>query len=318
MPLPHRSAPHRAASHRPTPHRATAHRSALRPTIASISLGLAALGCGAGTPLLHPVHPLPAKHFSATAGLSQHFVFGGARDAFDRADAIGADPNGISPAEEPALLEGAVVQALSTPELAPFVAGRAGLPGDNEMGVSYTGRRVRVDVRHAFLFSPKLALSLGGGISGLVPNVGADQPRAPGPRVVDNSSTGTIGGLDTGSVTGFGLDIPLLIGWRSQPDVVHLWAGARAFFEHAAADFVLRVDPNAEQDAVAEASAQRYGVGGLVGLAVGVEPIWVAAEIAANTERLEADVTAPNAGPLDLSVRGVTLAPAAALIVEWK
>jgi hypothetical protein len=97
-----------------------------------------------------------------------------------------------------------------SPGVAPWGAARVGIVGSNEAGLTYTGRSVRVDARHAFALG-KAALSIGLGASAIVPNA----PKGENP-------TGVWGG---------GGDIPVLIGVRTSSDIFAFWFGPRAGFE---------------------------------------------------------------------------------------
>lgn len=155
--------------------------------LASAALGL--LGCGAGAPLLHPAHVLHAGEVSAGAGLSGELVV-----------SSGSDPSGR------------LTQLAAASGIAPWVAGRFGLAGDNEAGLTYTGRSVRLDVRHAFpLGTAALSVGLGGSLI-----------------IADRGDAGATHGV---GVFGGGLDVPVLFGVHSKSDLYAFWVGPRGGFE---------------------------------------------------------------------------------------
>ena len=57
------------------------------------------------------------------------------------------------------------MDALLGPGISPWVSARVGLPHANEAGLTYTGRSLRLDGRHAFSLGGAWALSLGLGAS---------------------------------------------------------------------------------------------------------------------------------------------------------
>lgn len=281
----------------------------------SASLGIACAGCGAGSPLLHPAHPLPEGQFGASIGASTHFAPGDAQDAIDETSVMLASN---APVDEESLAAGAMSQVLSTPGLAPFLAVRFGITGDNEAGLSYTGRRARVDLRHAFVFG-QLALSAGAGVTGIMPNVGADPPTDPCedpevcPDPIVNDSYSEIPGLDSGSVSGWGVDMPLLFGWRSKPALFALWVGARARYESLSADlrFLLPEGPR-----TARGTGSRMSLGGVFGVSVGVKPVTAALEFSPAFERLEGDLQMVD-GTVGARLEGFSYSPAFSLTYTY-
>ncbi len=276
-------------------------------------LALATSACGAGAPLLHPVHPLEKGAIAASAGASAHFA---PRDA-ERAITTASDlPVDARDDDGQALVEGAIAQALSTPGLAPWLNLRVGLGGDREGGISYTGRRARGDWRQAFVFE-QTAFSVGAGITGLMPDIGADPPTEPCdqpdhcPDPIVNDDRSQIPGLDTGSISGWGLDVPLLFGWRSQPALFSLWTGVRARFEDMSGEF--RFD-TAQGARTGRASGTRVVFQGVFGLAVGIKPIWALFEFSPAFERLSGDVNL-DGSVVGAELEGFSFSPALALRV---
>ena len=76
------------------------------------------------------------------------------------------------------------------------------------------------------------------------------------------------------AAVGFGFDVPVIVGWRSTASVVQVWAGGRGGVERSAAGIALTDGTDA-----ATLTATRWYGGGLVGFAVGLQPLWVAFEL---------------------------------------
>jgi hypothetical protein len=283
--------------------------SPLRPA-ASPLVALTALltGCAGGAPLLYPAHTLPPNKVSFAAGTSGHFGLGGLATAADALDAAAATPGGAdSDAEQHAFVQGALAKFAVAPGVAPFVAARAGLGDQNEAGLTWTGRSIRIDGRHAFEWR-SYALSLGiAGIGGLA---------RPGDQPPDSPM-----GVDTGlraaelsSLRGYGFELPVVFGYRSDADVVMLWVGARGGFERDTFNFTL-VESPAEAYA-SNGDASRYWVGGLLGFAIGLQPIQVRVEIDAAYESVSGHVLLGE-GEAEADVRGLSLTPAMAISAKF-
>jgi hypothetical protein len=267
--------------------------------------------CGGGAPLMHPAHTLAEGDVSFAAGTSGHFALGGLHDAETALDAAAAIPGGATSAEErSSFVKGALSRFAVAPGVAPFVAARAGLGHHNEAGLTYTGRNFRIDGRHAFEW-PSLALSVGAAATGALSRPG-DQP----PHDV-NDQPGADSGLRTvslASLNGYGLELPVLFGYRSSADVVKLWAGLRAGFEHDAASISLIEAPDTAL--ASRAAATRYWGGGLVGFSVGLAPIEVRVEVDAAYQSVHGNLTTQN-GAVTADVAGVSLTPAMAISAKF-
>lgn len=203
--------------------------------LASAALGL--LGCGAGAPLLHPAHVLHTGDVSAGAGLSGELVV-----------TSGSDPSGR------------LIKLAAQQGVAPWVAGRVGLAGDNEAGLTYTGRNVRLDVRHAFPIGDAAALSVGVGGSLII---------------ADRGDQGTVG------VFGGGVDIPVLIGTHSKSDLYAVWAGPRAGFEALGSG---------------DASVRHFIGGFVVGVRGGFRHVHVALELDGGYHRADGSLSGTSIG----------------------
>jgi hypothetical protein len=271
------------------------------------SLGVAfaccAAGCGGGAPLLHPAHVLPSGHVSAGAGVSGQFAFR------NEPGAQGGPP-------EQHAFEDAIARASLSPGIAPWVGARAGLGGHFEAGLAYTGRSVRADARRAF-GGETVAVSVGAAASAVFsdPQDRIDDGTAPMPM------RGRLppGGGDL-RATGYGFDVPVLVGWRSTASVVQGWIGARGGVEQINGDLPLP-PVGGERAPFASFSATRWYGGGLVGAAVGLWPVTVAVELDIAYQGVSGRASFPaEAGSppqRDGSVSGLTVAPAGAIIGKF-
>src|SRR5688572_31046616 len=113
---------------RQLPQRGSATRYPWLTLLGSLALG----GCGAGSPLLHPVHPLAPGELAGSSGVSAHFAPPDAQRAIDRTSQASVDERAE---DEQAAVDGALAQTLSTPGLAPWFSVRAGLVEAAEGGI---------------------------------------------------------------------------------------------------------------------------------------------------------------------------------------
>jgi hypothetical protein len=224
-----------------------------------VALGaLVIMGCGGGSPLLHPARTLPSGTVRVTAGASANFAGSdGAtkiRVAQARASALGTADSSATRAADPAVAEGALASAGLAPGVAPFVGARVGLPAQFEGGLAYTGRSVRFDARHAFVRGD-LALSVGLGMSALLTG--------------KNDANG-IAGVALDSLRGFGADVPVLVGWESDSGIYKAWGGVRGHFETATIEARVSEPKTVTlTPSPIPLELTRWGVGGLVGAAAG-------------------------------------------------
>lgn len=269
------------------------------------------IGCGGGAPLLHPAHTLAEGDVTFAAGTSGRLALGGLRQAEDRLDAASATPGGATtPDERAGFVKGALARFAVAPGVAPFVAARAGLGHHNEAGLTYNGRAFRLDGRHAFEW-PKLALSVGAMATGALA-----RPNKQPPNDVRDELGGDPGlnQVTLASLTGYGLELPVLFGYRSDADVVKLWTGLRAGFERDSANVSLVVAPDTQL--ASTAAATRWWGGGLVGFSVGLAPIEVRVEVDAAYESVHGDLLTQG-GELSGDVAGWSLTPAMAISAKF-
>jgi hypothetical protein len=274
-----------------------------------------AAGCGGGTPLLHPAHALSVQEVTMGAGVSNNFVLGDGKDKIEAARNATAQQGAISqPKDEQDYVEGAVAHVLTAPGLAPWVGARAGIGFDSDAGVAFTGRSLRLDGRHAFQ-DDELALSVGLGASGLL--LRNENEAASGSK--------SIPGLDASGVTGWGLDVPFLVGWRSTASLIQIYGGLRGSYERAFGTVNLSIYASPDDIREADLDASHWTAGALAGLSVGVSPVFVIVELGAGYTWVKGSLDIPNSpGPAptgtthhtaDLSA--FTLAPAGALLTRF-
>ena len=186
------------------------------------------------------------------------------------------------------------------PGVAPWAAGRVGIPGSNEAGLTYAGRELRVDVRHAFPIG-KAALSLGLGASAIM-------PKAPS-------------GGDPKGVLGGGADVPLLIGVRSSADIYAFWFGPRAGFQVFTGQVQLAQGMGAAP--LFDVTGKQFYAGLTAGTRVGFRHVHLALEINAayhagdGSFRLASPVPGPPPAGASSSVQQISLTPAGALEVDF-
>jgi hypothetical protein len=227
------------------------------------------------------------------AGVSGTFATGDASRAVgsaresDRGSATDAERRQVAARGE------AVIAAMG-PSVAPWVGARVGLPTDNEAGITYTGRALRLDARHAFE-DDAFALSVGAGASVMLAR-----------RDQDAAAPATQFHVDMSSV---GFDVPVLVGWRGTAGVVSFWTGARGGFERLRGD--ASVGPT-EPPTSGNLELNRWYAGGVVGLGLGFRHLHGALELDTYYER----VTGSLAG-IDVAVSGVSLAPGAGIVATF-
>ena len=246
-------------------------------------------GCGGGLPLLHPVQTLPAGKTAFAAGVSDRFALGDERAALDSAQQ--RMPN--APPGDRRFTQGVLVALAEGPALAPFVSGRVGIPGSNEAGLSYTGQALRADARHAFEWD-KQALSVGLGLTG----------RGFGQSALE------LPGSDLSRANGFGVDLPLLYGYRTDADLISIWAGLRGSFDRWSGTVLL------DQAEPFKLGATRIAAGPVLGLALGLPPLWVAMELEVDYAHVTGSLDRAGAR-YDAQIDGWSARPAGALIGKF-
>lgn len=240
----------------------------------------AVAGCGGGAPLLHPAHTLNPGNATMGAGLSGRVALLPAEvPAGDDADEVVAGTTAL--------------EDLSVaPAVAPWAAARIGFEGSNEAGLTYAGRAIRLDGRHAFeLGTPTLSVGLGGSVL---------MAKRPG------------GGPDERSVFGGGLDVPVLIGVRSTADIYALWGGIRGGFELLRGAVVSPPTTAGADPVEEEFSGHHIYAGFVAGIRVGFRHVHVALELDGAYHFAGGTI-----GERSLRVDQLSLTPAGALIVSF-
>jgi hypothetical protein len=222
---------------------------------------------------MHPAHTLPQGVVTMGAGMSSQFVIGEGDDKIQAARAV-APPNAVPPdsPEEEAYIDGALAEVLSGPGLAPWVGARTGVGYTTDVGLTYTGRRARLDGRHAFE-EKATAVSIGLGASAVLAHPSQSSGDAP---TLDQ----TVPGFDAGPTRGFGVDVPILVGWRSSPALVQLWGGGRVGYDRMVGHVIIQgTDPASTFVEEDEFEANRWFALLVAGLGVGIDPVMVALEV---------------------------------------
>ncbi len=271
---------------------------------------------------MHPAHALGTGEVTMGAGVSSQFVLGEGDDKIRAArDAVG--PGGAIAAntpEEQTYVEGAMAETLSGPGLAPWVGARTGVGYTTDVGLTYTGRRARLDGRHAFE-DKNVALSAGLGASAILAH-----PTQSGDSTPEYQN---VPGFDSGPTRGWGFDVPVIAGWRSSPALLQFWGGVRGGYDRMVGHAILQIDPagTVEED---EFEGSRWFALGLVGLSLGIDPVLVAVELDAgfmggkgSVKRPDPGATPPppgQSGPtrrVDGKVETLVVTPTAAAIVRF-
>jgi hypothetical protein len=253
---------------------------------AAALLAGACAGCHGSGPLLHPAHVLRPGAVRLGGGLSGDMVVAGATAVASNAGA----------SADPATAEGAARRKLSeitvSPGVAPWASARVGIEGENEAGLTYTGRAIRLDGRHAFPLG-EAALSIGLGASALLAG-------GPGPSAE---------GID---VYGAGVDVPVLLGFRSDADLYALWFGPRLGLEFLGGEVRLPGAGAAPRAPVVDASGQHLQLGFVLGVRAGFRHVHVALEATATYHHAEGEIAGD-----PVSIDQGTVAPGGGLTVAF-
>jgi len=248
-------------------------------------------GCGgSAVPLLHPAHTLPAGRTAFAVGVSDRFVLGDAQHALEVAEQ--PTPPGTPPGDAQRT-RGLLIAVAEGPAVAPYAAARVGIPGTNEAGLSYSGHGLRADLRHAFEWDAS-ALSMGLGLSAL----GIGQ------------STSDPPGTDLSGAHGVGVDLPILVGYRTDADLISVWGGLRGSFDHWSGTVSLDPNPAFALD------ANRFALGPIFGMSLGLPPFWVSAELELDYAHVAGSLDRPGSR-YDAQLNGWSARPAGALVAKF-
>lgn len=257
-------------------------------------------GCGGGAALLHGAHVLGEGKTTVGAGVSGTFLTGQAATELRAARNVpdtSATGASATEASREAYGKGAAAVAAFGPGTAPWVSARVGLPYDFEGGVTYTGRAIRIDARHAWQ-NERFALSVGAGASALSPSHAA--------------SGSQLAGLDLrakGGLGSFGVDAPVLVGFKSPSDLLSVWLGPRFGYERMRAEATFGIEPSATPGNL---SLERVYYGGVVGFSLGFRRLYGAIELDISQQSYSGDVLGQK-----LEGSAFTLTPAAALVAKF-
>ncbi len=257
------------------------------------------LGCAGGAPLLHPAQVEPAGTVIMGAGVAGQVAAGDLGTTLRSAQNVAVPGAAVTPQAPAAYASGVMAAAGVDPGVSPWVSGAVGLAGNNEGGLLFTARTLRADVRHAFE-KGRWAFSVELGGHALLERPGY--------------KSGALGGLDLGAVSGYGLDVPLLLGWEDRLHIVALWLGARGGYERVQGSVVVSGLPfmGGETMSTTPIAADHWSAGGLLGLRVGFNHVFVATELDASYEHVTGKL-----GTLSASASGLGLTPAAALLLRF-
>lgn len=250
------------------------HPPTARPKLRPLALAVCALGlggCGGGAPLLHPAHVLSPGKVTVGAGLSGRPV-------------LAALPS--APGTDEALAENVLQDRTIAPAVAPWVSGRIGITGSNEAGLTYSGRALRLDGRHAFTLTKSVSLSMG---------LGGELILAGRPSGAGESGFGG------------GLDVPLLIGWKSTGELYSGWIGPRAGITWVRGAF-----PSADPTKPLAIVGDHVRVGMVAGFRLGFRHVHVGLEVGGDWNTVSGRM-----GTTDVSFNQFSLTPAGALIVGF-
>jgi hypothetical protein len=238
------------------------------------------------------------------AGVSNQFALGQAADAID------AGRRSNTPADAAALERAALGLTALAPGLSPWLGVRAGLGNSAEVGAIYTGRAARADGRYAFA-GPMFALSIGGGLSAI-----ANRPERGG--VLATTGSNGFDNLALGGVHGWGADVPVIFGARSDASLIQGWIGARAAVERLSGGFRYQIGTASEQSV--GISATRWQAGGLLGFSIGVRPISVVVELDAAYQWVSGEMRPESVGApptQNAELHALSLTPSGALVGQF-
>jgi len=258
--------------------------------------------CGGAAPMLHPAHTLPQSEMTMGAGTSGTFVMGDAASAIDAGEAAYDSQTLVGAEQEASYAEGLGAALSLAPGVAPWVGARVGLGLESEAGITYTGRSARVDARHA-LEQESFALSAGMGVTGVLLRPDA----RPFPGVL------------AGATQGWGLDVPVLAGWRSSGSVAQLWGGIRGGFEQLAGKVDVDLGAGSTTQS-AELDLVRWQAGWVAGLGLGLDPVRVMLEVQLAHHWVAGSVAYAATGSASehpVAIAGWSLAPAAAVVASF-
>jgi hypothetical protein len=123
--------------------------------------------------------------------------------------------------------------------------------------------------------------------------------------------------------TGWGADVPVIIGYEAVNGFLDVWAGARVGFERLDGHVIAPgVEPTVPR---IEAEGQHWWGGALAGFSLGVPPLWLRFELAVASHRVTGQLTgetneagmSPATGFSAVEVQGWSLSPSAAILGKF-
>jgi hypothetical protein len=279
---------------KPRSHAALASGTGWRLALVFGALGATgATGCAGGAPLLYPAKVLAKGDVRAVAGLSGEAVAGSFPTALQ--SALNESNTESTHTTDATYARGALVSAALNPGIAPVLSARVGVGYDFEGGLTYTGRTARVDFRHAFSFGDDKQWALSIGAGGLAALYGSPQG-------------GTLPGVNLADLKGWGVDVPVVVGYEAASGLYMIWLGARGGWEHDQIQEVTSEPGPGFEVPPTGLSADRFWAGGVVGAATGFRHVHVAVEVDAAYEALQGSF-----GGVSASLSGASIVPATAL-----
>lgn len=275
---------------------------------AAVGLALGSTGCSGALPLFHGANTLPKGFTTAGAGVAANVLRGDASTALRSAQETTVVGAAVQPNDQSAYRRGALVAASFAPGVTPWVGARAGLGHDFEAGLSYTQRALRIDARRSFELAPKVHFSAGVGAMTVLGRRG-------------DGDSGDLAGLDLAGLRGLGVDVPLLVGWQSDSELIRLYGGARVGYEAVDGDIGVssivkpsEVNPSTGQslEGKVSISGHRTWATGVAGLALGFRHFFGIVELAAGAGWAKGSVDGDS-----VKATGILLSPGAALVARF-
>jgi hypothetical protein len=123
-------------------------------------------------------------------------------------------------------------------------------------------------------------------------------------------------GSDGEGASGAGFDVPVLVGARSDGDILRGWLGARGGYRHLSGSVAIPQDAGTP-DARGTLTGRQGSAGGVIGLAAGLRPIWVAVELDVSLLFGNASLELADGTQRSSDLSGVAFTPAGALFTKF-
>lgn len=188
--------------------------------------------------------------------------------------------------------EETAVLATSGSDVTPWLNVGVGLGRGTEIAFTYLGNWLRLSGRWA-TWNKTTTLSIAAGLSGRY-GLSAE---------VSGS------GVNASDLYGWGADVPVVVSYRSDSDVILAWGGLRGRFLRQWGQISAVAVP------ATHVSADQWRAGAVLGVAAGFRPVWAAVEIAA--DRVFLNGWAGNPASAATSAGYWSLTPSAALLFRY-